>query len=107
MDVRPLHCELDAIPVVHGSALFTRGETQVLATATVGTRADQQRTESLLGGEGSKGLFVNYSFSGLAVNETAGEQWCGGVGQRVCVGWVSGVGGSGGGGVKQGDPAGC
>eukprot|EP00887_Chlorella_sp_A99_P006254 scaffold3.g6254.t1 len=71
LDVRPIHCELDAIPVVHGSALFTRGETQSLCTVTVGTRAEQQRTETLLGGGGSKGLFVNYSFSGMAVNETA------------------------------------
>ncbi|KAL4458391.1 hypothetical protein ABPG75_013256 [Micractinium tetrahymenae] len=70
IDLRPVHCEADAIPVVHGSALFSRGETQSLCTVTVGRRGEQQKSESLLGGESSKRLFVNYSFPAFAIAET-------------------------------------
>lgn len=71
IDVRPVHCEVDSVPVVHGSALFSRGETQSLCTVTVGRRQEQQKMESLLGGEGVKRLFVNYSFPPFAVGETS------------------------------------
>lgn len=71
IDVRPTHCELDSVPVVHGSALFSRGETQSLCTATVGRRGEQQRMESLLGGEASKRLFVNYAFPAFAIGDTS------------------------------------
>ncbi|KAL4429595.1 hypothetical protein ABPG77_008644 [Micractinium sp. CCAP 211/92] len=71
IDLRPVHCEVDSVPVVHGSALFTRGETQSLCTVTVGRRGEQQRSESLLGGESSKRLFVNYSFPAFAVGDTS------------------------------------
>lgn len=64
-------CQVDSIPVVHGSALFTRGETQSLCTVTVGRKGEQQRTESLLGGEAAKRLFVNYAFPPFAVGETS------------------------------------
>ena len=63
---------------MHGSALFTRGETQSLCTATVGRRGEQQRNESLLGGEGVKRFFVNYSFPPFAVDDvSAGARRCG------------------------------
>lgn len=68
---------MDAIPIVHGSALFTRGETQSLCTATVGRRGEQQKAESLLGGESSKRLFVNYSFPPFAVGDTQISEWVG------------------------------
>ncbi|PSC68371.1 polyribonucleotide nucleotidyltransferase [Micractinium conductrix] len=71
IDVRSVHCEVDVVPVVHGSALFSRGETQSLCTATVGRRGEQQKTESLMGGEGYKRIFVNYSFPAYAVGETS------------------------------------
>ena len=71
IDVRPAHAELDSVPVVHGSALFSRGETQSLCTATVGRRGEQQKMESLLGGEAFKRLFVNYAFPAFAVGDTS------------------------------------
>lgn len=61
--------QIDTVPIVHGSALFMRGETQSLCTATVGGRGDEQRTESLLEGEGAKRLAVHYSFPAFAINE--------------------------------------
>lgn len=74
------------MPIVHGSALFTRGETQSLCTATVGRRGEQQKVESLLGGEGAKRLFVNYSFPPFAIDDTS-------VGERVAGGWFGGMAG--------------
>jgi polyribonucleotide nucleotidyltransferase len=69
--IGPPPLQVDSVPVVHGSALFTRGETQSLCTATVGRRQEQQKTESLLGGESSKRLFVHYSFPAFAVGDTS------------------------------------
>lgn len=80
----PLHTsasQLDTVPVVHGSALFTRGETQSLCTVTVGGRGDEQRTDSLLEGEGSKRLAVHYAFPAFAIKEV-----------RLVVGGVGGEG---------------
>ena len=48
-DIRPISCELEVLPRTHGSAVFTRGETQALATVTLGTRRDEQRIDNLLG----------------------------------------------------------
>ena len=48
-DVRPIMCEVGILPRVHGSALFTRGETQAIVTTTLGTSDDEQRIESLDG----------------------------------------------------------
>lgn len=79
--------QLDSIPIVHGSALFTRGETQSLCTATVGRRGEQQKAESLLGGESSKRLFVNYSFPPFAVDDTQISEW-----GDEWVGWDAWVG---------------
>lgn len=70
IDLRDIHCEVDTIPVVHGSALFSRGETQSLCTATVGGKGDEQRTESLMEGEGAKRLAVHYAFPAFSINET-------------------------------------
>ena len=46
-DVRQISCEVGVLPRTHGSALFTRGETQALVTLTLGTSEDEQRVESL------------------------------------------------------------
>ena len=46
-DVRQIKCEVGVLPRTHGSALFTRGETQAIVTTTLGTSDDEQRIESL------------------------------------------------------------
>ena len=65
--------QVDSVPVVHGSALFCRGETQSLCTATVGNKGDEQRTETLLEGEGAKRLAVHYSFPAFSIGEVGGR----------------------------------
>ncbi len=67
-DVRSITCETGVFPQTHGSALFTRGETQVLATVTLGTREDEQKIESLAG-EWWKTFIVHYNFPPYSVGE--------------------------------------
>lgn len=68
-DVRPIKCEVGVLPRTHGSALFTRGETQALVTITLGTTEDEQRIESL---EGQKRIrfMLHYNFPPFSVGET-------------------------------------
>jgi len=68
-DVRPIKCEVGLLPRTHGSALFTRGETQALVTTTLGTTEDEQRIESL---EGQKRVrfMLHYNFPPFSVGET-------------------------------------
>jgi len=68
-DVRPIKCEVGVLPRTHGSALFTRGETQALVTTTLGTTEDEQRIESL---EGQKRVrfMLYYNFPPFSVGET-------------------------------------
>jgi len=68
-DVRPIKCEVGVLPRTHGSALFTRGETQALVTVTLGTTEDEQRIESL---EGQKRVrfMLHYNFPPFSVGET-------------------------------------
>ena len=68
-DVRPIKCEVGVLPRAHGSALFTRGETQALGTTTLGTAEDEQRIESL---EGQKRVrfMLHYNFPPFSVGET-------------------------------------
>ena len=68
-DVRPIKCEVGVLPRTHGSALFTRGETQALVTTTLGTSEDEQRIESL---EGQKRVrfMLHYNFPPFSVGET-------------------------------------
>ncbi|MDI6852135.1 MAG: polyribonucleotide nucleotidyltransferase [Deltaproteobacteria bacterium] len=68
-DVRPISCEIDLLSRTHGSALFTRGETQALAVATLGTPSDEQRIESLFG-ETFKSFMLHYNFPPYSVGET-------------------------------------
>ena len=67
-DLRAVKAEVDLIPRVHGSALFTRGETQSLATVTLGTMRDQQRMDSLFE-EFSKSFMLDYNFPPYSVGE--------------------------------------
>lgn len=68
--IRPLDMELSFIPRTHGSALFTRGETQSLVTVTLGTSGDSQVMETL-DGESSKTFMVHYNFPPFSVGEVA------------------------------------
>ncbi|KAK9811328.1 hypothetical protein WJX72_001896 [[Myrmecia] bisecta] len=70
VDLRPLYCQVNSVPVVHGSALVQRGETQSLVTATVGTAREEQRMDSVLG-EDTKRLIVHYAKPAFATNEVA------------------------------------
>ena len=67
-DVRPIMCEVGILPRVHGSALFTRGETQAIVTATLGTSDDEQRIESLDGLLRER-FMLHYNFPPFSVGE--------------------------------------
>jgi polyribonucleotide nucleotidyltransferase len=68
-DVRSIKCEVGILPRAHGSALFTRGETQALVTTTLGTTDDEQRVESLEGLK-RKRFMLHYNFPPFSVGET-------------------------------------
>ncbi len=68
-DVRPIMCEVGILPRVHGSALFTRGETQAIVTTTLGTSDDEQRIESLDGLQRQR-FMLHYNFPPFSVGET-------------------------------------
>ncbi|MFC1555607.1 polyribonucleotide nucleotidyltransferase [candidate division KSB1 bacterium] len=67
-DVRQITCELSVLPRTHGSALFTRGETQSLAVATLGTKLDEQKIEAL-DGQSFKRYMLHYNFPPYSVGE--------------------------------------
>src|SRR5919201_4567921 len=67
-DVRPITCEVEVLPRTHGSALFTRGETQALVVATLGTSSDEQRIDALIG-EQYKKFMLHYNFPPFSVGE--------------------------------------
>ena len=67
-EIRKIECKTGILPRTHGSALFTRGETQALAITTLGTPRDEQKLENLLG-ETSKTFMVHYSFPPFSVGE--------------------------------------
>ena len=69
-DIRPITCEVSALPRTHGSAVFTRGQTQSLAVTTLGTGEDEQLIEALEG-EKYKSFMLHYSFPPFSVGETA------------------------------------
>ncbi len=66
--IRPITCEIGLLPRTHGSALFTRGQTQSLSVITLGTSADEQLIESL-SGEGYKTFMLHYNFPSFSVGE--------------------------------------
>jgi polyribonucleotide nucleotidyltransferase len=69
-ELRAIWAEVGVLPRVHGSAIFTRGETQALATATLGTAEDQQKIE-LVEGESYKRFMLHYNFPPFSVGEVA------------------------------------
>lgn len=69
-DIRPISCEVGILPRTHGSALFTRGETQVLAVVTFGTSEDEQKINSLIG-ETYKSFMLHYNFPPFCTGEVS------------------------------------
>ena len=68
--IRPITTEAGLLPRAHGSALFTRGETQALVSTTLGTSSDEQRIDSLYG-ESRKRFLLHYNFPPFSVGETS------------------------------------
>jgi polyribonucleotide nucleotidyltransferase len=66
--IRPIHCDVGLLPRTHGSGLFTRGETQVLTIATLGTLGDEQKLDGL-SGKDSKRYIHHYNFPPYSVGE--------------------------------------
>ncbi|HUA62883.1 MAG TPA: polyribonucleotide nucleotidyltransferase [Verrucomicrobiae bacterium] len=69
-EIRQITIETGVLPRTHGSALFTRGETQALVTVTLGTKEDEQRIELLEPGEATKRFMLHYNFPPFSVGET-------------------------------------
>ncbi len=67
--IRQITCEVGVLPRVHGSALFTRGETQALVTTTLGTKEDKQRLDLLFEDESFKRFMLHYNFPPFSVGE--------------------------------------
>jgi polyribonucleotide nucleotidyltransferase len=68
-EIRPISIDTRVLPRTHGSALFTRGETQSLVTVTLGTKEDEQRIELLEPGEAFKRFMLHYNFPPFSVGE--------------------------------------
>lgn len=68
-EIRPISCEVGWLPRVHGSSLFTRGETQAIVTSTLGTKMDEQFTDDLEKGEVKKRFMLHYNFPPYSVGE--------------------------------------
>ncbi len=69
-EIRQITCEIGVLPRTHGSAIFTRGQTQSLSVTTLGTSSDEQMIEALEG-ETKKSFMLHYSFPPFSVGETA------------------------------------
>jgi len=69
-ELRELSAEVGVLPRPHGSALFSRGETQALGTVTLGTKSDTQSLDAIAGGEGEKKFMMHYNFPPYSVGET-------------------------------------
>ena len=67
-EIRNITCEVGSLPRPHGSALFTRGETQVLGVLTLGSGMDEQRVETLIGNE-TRAFMLHYNFPPFSVGE--------------------------------------
>ena len=77
-EVRPIWCEVDYLPCAHGSAIFTRGETQSLATVTLGTKLDMKETDEVLIQDDQQ-VVLHYNFPPFATGEAKSQR---GVGRR-------------------------
>ncbi len=71
-DIRPIDIEVNLFQRTHGSAMFTRGETQSIAITSLGTVSDEQRYDNIEG-EGTKTFMLHYNFPPFSVGETAGR----------------------------------
>jgi polyribonucleotide nucleotidyltransferase len=69
-EIRPINCEVGWLPRVHGSALFTRGETQAIVTTTLGTKMDEQYMDDIEKGEVRRRFMLHYNFPPYSVGET-------------------------------------
>ena len=69
-EIRPLFCDTDILPCVHGSALFQRGETQALVTTSLGSSRDVQELDAITGGIKTKTFILHYNFPPFSVGET-------------------------------------
>ncbi|MFN8545863.1 MAG: polyribonucleotide nucleotidyltransferase [Candidatus Binatia bacterium] len=67
-DVRPITCDIEVLPRTHGSAVFTRGETQALVVTTLGTSSDEQKIDALAG-EHYKKFMLHYNFPPFSTGE--------------------------------------
>jgi polyribonucleotide nucleotidyltransferase len=67
-EIRPITCEIAVLPRVHGSSLFTRGQTQALASVTLGTKIDEQRIDNL-DGDYTQPFMLHYNFPPFSVGE--------------------------------------
>ncbi len=67
-EIRPIWCETDYLPMAHGSAIFTRGETQSLTTVTLGTKLDEQILDGAII-EGKSNFILHYNFPGFSTGE--------------------------------------
>ncbi len=72
-DIRPISSEVGVLPRAHGSALFSRGETQALAALTLGTSADEQRMD-YVSGEETRTFLLHYNFPPFSVGEAKGQR---------------------------------
>ncbi|MDR1474777.1 MAG: polyribonucleotide nucleotidyltransferase [Endomicrobium sp.] len=72
-EIRPITCETDLLPRSHGSALFTRGQTQALVTVTLGTPGNMQIMDEL-SGEFKERFMLHYNFPGFSTGEAKGER---------------------------------
>ena len=77
-DIRPIWCEVDALPMPHGSAIFTRGETQSLSTTTLGTKLDEKMVDNVLDKSYMRFL-LHYNFPPFSTGEAKAQR---GVGRR-------------------------
>lgn len=69
-EIRPITCEIDVLPCAHGSALFTRGETQSLAVTTLGTTSDEKLIDDIEGEKRYESFMLHYNFPPFSVGET-------------------------------------
>jgi polyribonucleotide nucleotidyltransferase len=69
-EIRPITCEIGVLPRTHGSALFTRGETQALAVTTLGTVRDEQMHDNIDGEKHFTNFMLHYNFPPFSVGET-------------------------------------
>ncbi|MFN8239269.1 MAG: polyribonucleotide nucleotidyltransferase [Bacteroidales bacterium] len=67
-EIRPIECEIDPLPATHGSALFTRGETQSLTTVTLGTKLDEKIIDEVLN-QGTEKFTLHYNFPPFSTGE--------------------------------------